>query len=64
MCSRKDYVAIAAALKSQRESYAPHWDKNLFRAMDDTCKAMAQVFANDNPRFDRAKFYAACGMES
>jgi len=61
MCSRKHYRAIAAALHSQRQSYAPHWDANLFRALDDTCKTIADVFAADNPRFNRATFYTACG---
>lgn len=49
MLSRKHYVAVAAALKAQRESYPPHWNPNLFRALDDTCAVPAQVFANDNP---------------
>ena len=58
MCQRK---ALAKALLAQRRSYAPHWDANLFRALDDTCKAIADVFAADNPRFDRERFYTACG---
>jgi len=62
MCSRKDYVSVAKALKAQRDSYQPSWNPNLFRALDDSVKAIAQVFANDNPRFDYGKFYTACGM--
>lgn len=26
--TRKDYIAIAAALKAARDAYAPHWDAN------------------------------------
>lgn len=62
MMTRRDYRKIAAALKSTRDSYALHWDKNLFRACDDNAHAIAQVLANDNPRFDFARFYAACGV--
>jgi hypothetical protein len=31
-------------------------------AWRNTVEAIANVFANDNPRFDRAKFYAAVGF--
>jgi hypothetical protein len=57
--TRKDYIRIAAALKSARPPYhaetAPRvaWDAAVFE--------IADVLADDNPRFDRAIFYAACG---
>jgi len=60
--TRKDYVAIAGALKAQRYAYAPHWDANLFRACNDNAKAIAEVLASDNPRFDRQRFLDACGV--
>ena len=60
--TRKDYVAIAAALKQERDGYSPHWNLNLFRAHTDACKAVAGVMAADNPRFSRARFLTACGI--
>ena len=49
--SRKNYVAIAAALKASQASI-------------ETVKAVAEVFEQDNPRFDRDRFLsAACGGE-
>ena len=62
--TRKDYIAIAAALSNVRNSYAPNWDPNLFRACDDHAKQLAHVLAQDNPRFDRARFLKAAGVQS
>lgn len=61
--TKKDYQLIAGAVMNQRNSYAPNWDKNLFRAMDDISKTLADKLALDNPRFNRSKFLAACGVE-
>lgn len=64
MCmSRKNYVAIAAALKQTRDSYNPGWNPNLFRALNDASKTLADYLESDNPRFDRARFLTACGVE-
>jgi hypothetical protein len=60
--TRKDYILLAAALRSTRDSYAPHWDANLFRACTDHAKAVADVLARDNARFDRQRFLAAAGV--
>jgi hypothetical protein len=68
--TRKHYIAIAAALKTQRESYAPHWDANLFRALDDSCRAIAAVMREASalnretgePLFDTDRFLRACGV--
>jgi hypothetical protein len=57
--THKDFVLIAGALAATRESYAPHWDANLFRACDDHVKFIADVLATTNPRFDRTRFIAA-----
>jgi hypothetical protein len=54
--SRKDYEAIAAIIKGAR----------LYTSADDPvaliATALAAAFAQDNPRFDRARFLAACGV--
>jgi hypothetical protein len=58
--TRKDYEAIAATIKQHA---APHngqhlsWFKSL--AVD-----VAEIMAADNPRFDRARFLKACGVQS
>ena len=62
--TKKDFELIAATLKATRDSYAPHWNPNLFRACNDHAKQMADALATTNPRFDRARFLAACGVEA
>jgi len=60
--TRRDFQLIAAAVKGVREGYAPTWDANLFRALDDTSRALADSLARTNPRFDRRRFLEACGV--
>ena len=53
--TRKDYVAIADALRSSQiyEPTARHqWTKTRDR--------IADAFEQDNPRFDHDRFYTAC----
>lgn len=58
--SRKDYVAVAAAMKANQP--APHWCANKHVQYGQDVNALANVFAAGNPRFDRARFLAACGI--
>lgn len=58
--TRKDYVLIAQAIKRAKDECLS----------DDTTGAVKQAARNvalsmerDNPRFDRARFMAACGFE-
>lgn len=60
--TRKDYIALAAALNRVRRSYAPHWDPNLFRACTDHANALADVLSAGNPRFDRVRFMDESGV--
>ncbi len=62
--TRKDYVAIARAISDQRNAYQPNWDPNLFRALNDVSRELANILQADNARFDRARFLAACGVQS
>lgn len=55
MMTRKDYVSISDAIKNCETLDAGH--------REDVACALARVMAADNPRFDRATFYAACGIE-
>lgn len=61
--TRKDYIAIAAALKVARESHAA---AILPGKAYDLCNfvawQIANVMAADNPRFDRDKFLQSCGI--
>lgn len=62
--SKKDYEIIAAALLGARKrtadivpwgDYADGWRLSVL--------ALADALARDNGRFDRGRFYAACGYE-
>ena len=65
--TKKDYVKIAAAFKETKVVGDARTDDAVFAAMG-TWNALreeiAAICAIDNPRFDRARFYKACGMES
>ena len=56
--TRKDYVAIAAAIKDAGERF------NMDGAGNYLAHQLAALLARDNPRFDRARFLAACGVQS
>ncbi len=59
--SRKHYVAVAAVLAGER---AMARDDHERRTVDNIARSVADVFKQDNGRFDRQRFYAAVGMES
>jgi len=60
--TRKDYKAFAAefrplVIRSASEPSTEHHTMLL------VVGRTADIFARDNPRFDRARFYTACGYE-
>ncbi len=55
--TQKDYVRLAAALLASRPPY--HLTAAL-AAWGETVRAIADTLAEDNPRFNREKFYASC----
>jgi hypothetical protein len=57
--TRKDYILISDALRVARQANgaAAHGI-----AIDDVALHLATRLANDNPRFDRARFLAAAGV--
>lgn len=58
--TRKDYVALAAALK---RTHAITDDTREVRfALWAAADCIANVLAADNERFDRQKFLSACGF--
>jgi hypothetical protein len=65
--TKKDYIAIAAAIKAARADVTTKEPRYSQRDMLDgislAVEHVADVFAADNPRFDRARFLAACDVE-
>lgn len=58
--TKKDYVKIAAVLNETR----PEKDTPILLAGWRAITGhIADMLAADNPRFDRARFLKACGME-
>jgi hypothetical protein len=57
--TRKDYVAIAAAIKLARSTNTKPGHQI---AVSDVALLIAGVMADDNSRFDRARFLKACGI--
>jgi hypothetical protein len=64
--TRKDYIAIAAALKSARvHNLIGESNRALYNiGVDNAVSYVADALARDNPRFDRARFEAACNATS
>ena len=64
--SKRDYVAIARAIKAERIAATTMHDGAYQTGMLFSCsrieQALADYFASDNPRFDRSRFLEACGV--
>ena len=56
--TRKDYVAIAAAIQGTAHHAA------LKPGATAIAVKLADMMQRDNPRFDRARFLKACGVQS
>lgn len=65
--TKKDYVAIAAAIKAARADVTnkePLWaQRDMLDGVSLAAEHVATMCARDNPRFDRARFLNACGVE-
>ena len=57
--TRKHYVAIAEILRARKGIWS-----TAELARKDIAERIADTMANDNPRFDRARFLKACGVQS
>ncbi|MGP1614994.1 MAG: hypothetical protein ACTS5Y_08085 [Pollutimonas bauzanensis] len=62
--TRRDFQLIAATVAGVRTGYARARNTDLFYALDDTSRALADSLAGTNPRFDRRRFLDACGVQS
>jgi len=64
--TRKDYELIAAAIAGQHSEIPSDepkvWESAYKCGVTDAARALADALAEDNPRFDRARFLAACGV--
>lgn len=62
--TKKDYQAIARAIHAQKAGGPDGGDtldtRSRFEVWGDVRDAIADVFAANNPRFDRARFVEAC----
>ena len=58
--TKKHFQAVADAIKSERAIWAG--DKKGENALLGITEALAREFKSINPRFDRARFMAACGF--
>ena len=65
MMSKKDYVKIAALLKHRKPVQNPDRLGDYlpaFQVWHGVAWDLADVFAIDNPRFDRARFFTAADI--
>ena len=61
--TRKDYVAIAFSINVA--SRIPHYrDQSPGAVTEAIACGIAEYMGKDNPRFDRARFLKACGVQS
>lgn len=63
--TRKDYVLISDVLKNERpDRDGTRWADGARDEWSTIAMNIARALASDNPRFDRARFLKACGVEA
>ena len=60
MFTRQHYKAIAEIVKNAKER--DFWSSFRVQALARIAYDLADCFGKDNPRFDRQKFFDACGI--
>lgn len=60
--TKKDYKLIANAFAAVTEIHA-HSDQYTKHIIRQVAKELAVDLLRDNPRFDRDKFFEACGLQ-
>ncbi len=60
--TRKDYIALAASLKSVARFARADSEVTPAEVAALAAEVIADALAADNPRFDRSRFLAACGV--
>lgn len=61
--TKKDYIALAAALRAQRPEDVELTAYDTMTQWQTDIRAVAHVLARDNPAFAMARFLKACGLE-
>ena len=61
--TKKDYVLIAANIADVMD-WAHDADTDAITAIEAVAERVATALKADNPRFDRARFLAACGVNN
>lgn len=59
MLSKKHYIRIAKELRRIRDELTPTTDGSYVWNL--TVERLTEYFAEDSPRFNRARFFEACG---
>jgi hypothetical protein len=59
--TRKDYVMIANSIKASRDNWEG-FTPEAQEAIEGLARSLATKLQSDNPRFDRARFLDACGV--
>lgn len=62
MMSRKDYVRFAAMFAGEIALVSGSPKSHSAHSVRGIILSSADIFAQDNPRFDRARFYVASGL--
>jgi hypothetical protein len=60
--TKKDYIAIARALNVQLVGWTIAESPDAAKIVAGIADEISDLFAADNPRFDRARFLQACGV--
>ena len=61
--TRKDYVALAAAINAVRiPEAADQFHAGYWCAVRDVANKITETLSADNQRFDRERFLKACGL--
>jgi hypothetical protein len=62
--TRKDYVIIANAIRTQIELSKKYEEEESRAGAQNIAYDLAWKLSEDNPRFDRHRFLVACGIDN
>ena len=62
MLTRKVFKQVATSVKKSVDKADNTLDTNLYQFAVDMASELADYFAGENPRFDRTRFFEACGL--
>ena len=62
MLTRKVFEQVAASVKKSVDKADETLDANLYGFAAEMANELADYFQKENPRFDRDRFFNACGL--